>query len=195
MRVPEIYSDIWSRHPSKFRPRRDNSRNRPKQPPVTRVCRIFRQEALPLWYGKNKFWLIHNEFKPEELIANPYRRFYPWVAQTPPAMFKFMEHVSLCGYGGWPNRMVLTIDLTSWRIVNVWNYSTYGDDFPVGENVQKMIDSTNKRLKDIAVEDGLAAILHVLNQWEFLFQIPRLRIECAPGIQNREPASGWDFDF
>lgn len=58
--------DIFSFHKSsRFRAKRDNRRNRPKQPPITRVCRTFRKEALPLWYSENRFWLIHNEFEPE----------------------------------------------------------------------------------------------------------------------------------
>ncbi|PPJ56187.1 hypothetical protein CBER1_09097 [Cercospora berteroae] len=44
-------------------PSRDDSKEyRPTQPAITRVCRLLRTEALPIFYAENEFWLIHNEF-------------------------------------------------------------------------------------------------------------------------------------
>ena len=42
--------DIFTFHQnSPYEVRRDDRRNRPKQPPISRVCRAFREESLPLW--------------------------------------------------------------------------------------------------------------------------------------------------
>lgn len=42
--------DIFTIHKNTpHKVRRDDSRNRPEQPPISRVCRAFRKESLPLW--------------------------------------------------------------------------------------------------------------------------------------------------
>ncbi|GIZ36610.1 hypothetical protein CKM354_000008000 [Cercospora kikuchii] len=48
-------------------PIRDDSKEcRPVQPPITRVSRLIRKEAIPIFYAENEFWLIHNEFSPRK---------------------------------------------------------------------------------------------------------------------------------
>ncbi|KFY53309.1 hypothetical protein V496_07718 [Pseudogymnoascus sp. VKM F-4515 (FW-2607)] len=185
--------DIHTFRPTKFKVRRNEKRNRPKQPPITRVCRMFREEALPLWYTQNHFWLIHNEFQPDDEVPSPDRRFDAWISQTPRDMFDFMEHVSLCGYSSWPNRIMITLDLKNRRFVSIRRYSTYGDELPIYQ--EECIDSTRQALASKADEDGLAALQAVMAEWDHLFQISRQYETSPPGMMSIEPASGWEYDW
>lgn len=185
--------DIISFRPKQFKVRRNDSRNRPKQPPITRVCRMFREEALPLWYSENRFWLIHNEFEPENEVPSPHRRFDAWISQTPRNMFDFMEHVSLCGYASWPNRMMVSIDLKNRRILSMRRYSTYGDELPIYQ--EECIESTRQALASKADADGLAALQAVMAEWDHIFRISREYQTSPPGMMSIEPASGWEYDW
>ena len=184
--------DIISFYQGKFRVRRDNRTNRPKQPSITRVCRRFCEEALTLWYSENHFWLIHNEFQLENEVPNLHRRFDAWISQTPREMFNFMQH-SLCGYSNWPNRITISIDLKSRQIINIRHYSTYGDNLPIYK--QEFIDSTKRALASKADSDGLAALKAVLTERDSLFQLSKTYRTSPPGMMRREPASGWEYDW
>lgn len=185
--------DIFSFHQGKFKVRRNDIRNRPIQPSITRVCRTFREETLPLWYSENHFWLIHNEFQPENGVPNPHRGFDAWIFQTPRDMFNIMQHVSLCGYSSWPNRVMISIDLKNRQIVNIRHYSTYGDKLPIYQ--QEFIDSTKQALASRADADGLAVLKAVLAERDSLFQISKQYTTAPPGMMRREPASGWEYDW
>ncbi|KFX90598.1 hypothetical protein V495_00656 [Pseudogymnoascus sp. VKM F-4514 (FW-929)] len=185
--------DITSFRPKQYKVRRDDSRNRPKQPPITRVCRIFREEALPLWYSRNRFWLIHNEFQPDDDEPSTYRRFDDWISQTPRGMFDFMEHISLCGYATWPNRIMVTLDLKNRRLVSIRRYSTYGDELPIYQ--EERIESTRQTLASKADEDGLAALQAVIAEWDDIFRISQEYYTSPPGMKTIEPASGWEYDW
>ncbi|RDW85286.1 hypothetical protein BP6252_02876 [Coleophoma cylindrospora] len=185
--------DIISAHKPEFTVQRNDSRNRPIQPAISRVCRAFREEALRLWYSENHFWLIHNEFEPEVNVPNPRRGFDAWISQTSRDMFNHMQHVTLCGYSTWPNRMMISIDLKNRRIDHIRHYSTYGDELPIWQ--QMFIDSTKQALASQAGADGLAALKAVLAVRDDIFQIPREYITAPPGMMRRQPASGWEYDW
>ncbi|KFY10402.1 hypothetical protein V492_05042, partial [Pseudogymnoascus sp. VKM F-4246] len=178
---------------------RNERRNRPKQPPITRVCRTFREEALPLWYAANRFWLIHNEFavddEEDENPSNQRRGFDDWLSQTPREMFDFMEHVSLCGYAAWPNRVMITLDLKNRRVVSTRHYSTYGDEIPV-ERENGVELTTRDALATRAGEDGFAALKAVLAVRDGMFRISKFCVSAPPGRQRgKKPMSGWEYDW
>ncbi|KFY84918.1 hypothetical protein V498_07775, partial [Pseudogymnoascus sp. VKM F-4517 (FW-2822)] len=161
----------------------------PSAQPILR----FRDEALPLWYSENRFWLIHNEFQPENEVPGPYRRFDAWISQTPQNMFDFMEHVSLCGYASWPNRMMITLDLKNRRLVNIRRYSTYGHELPLYHEART--DLTRQALASKADADGLAALQAVIAENDDIFWISQ-RYKTSPlGMMSIEPASGWEYDW
>lgn len=145
-----------------------------------------------MWYSENHFWLIHNEFKPEINVPSPHRGFDTWIYQTPRNMFNYMQHVSLCGYLSWPNRVMVSIDLKNRRIVSIRRYSTWGDELLIR---QDFIDSTKQALASKADADGLAALKAVLVERDDLFQISKEYITEAPGLQRRQPASGLEYDW
>ncbi|PVH78876.1 hypothetical protein DL98DRAFT_589836 [Cadophora sp. DSE1049] len=189
--------DIFTIHKNPpHKVRRDDSRNRPEQPPISRVCRAFRKESLPLWYARNQFWLIHNEF--ERLDDNTYRRFRPWISQTPREMFDRMESVSLCGYTDWPNRVIITLDLKNRRVVKGHCYSTYGQENPWSDrwdDEPSFLDTVKKTLAENRDADGLAALEAVLALCDCIYQIPGEYFNGPPGMQRLEPAAGWEYDF
>lgn len=177
------------------KPKRNERRNRPKQPPITRVCRTFREEALSLWYSENRFWLIHNEYEPDIKVPNPPRGFDAWISQTPRGMFDFMQHVSLCGYTTWPNRMMISIDLKNRRLVSARHYSTYGHELPIYQE-DSIIGSTRRALASKADEDGLAALQAVLADQDGMFQISKWQVSAPPGrLKGVAPAAGWEYDW
>lgn len=188
--------DIFTfRMKSPFKARRDDTRNRPKQPPITRVCRRFREEALPLFYSQNEFWLIHNEFAPGDSTQEspPPRAFIPWLNQTPRNMFQFMHWVSLCGYSSWPNRMMISINLKKREIISVGHHDTYGDELPIYQDIY--VDSLRQVLASKSEFDCLEALKALLAEVDYLFHIETEYKTSPPGMQRRQPASGWDYDW
>ncbi|KAL5353302.1 hypothetical protein ACLOAV_001338 [Pseudogymnoascus australis] len=103
-------------------------------------------------------------------------------------MFDFMQHVSLCGYSAWPNRIMITIDLKNRRIVKIWRYSTYGNELPIYQ--QSFIDTAEQALASKADEDVLAPLQALLTERDDIFHIPKRRIDTAPGNPRMASPSG-----
>ncbi|KFY10563.1 hypothetical protein V491_07592 [Pseudogymnoascus sp. VKM F-3775] len=187
---------------------------RPIQSAITRVCSTFREEALPLWYSENRFWLIHNEFAPDFSVPNPHRGFHACVSQTPREMFDLMQHVSLCGYTSWPYRVMITLDLKNRQVVGIRYYASNGKEVPIHQqslidlnrnvpihqqifidsdrrvptNHQSFIDSTRQALASKADEDGFAALQAVLAERDDIFEIKRRYLSLQR--DRMTPASG-----
>ncbi|KAF2877064.1 hypothetical protein BDV95DRAFT_643867 [Massariosphaeria phaeospora] len=181
-------------------PRNDRP-HRPAQPPITRVRRQLRAEALPLFYSENAFWLIHNEFSPaasdaEEAGASearPRRNFNAWVAQTPVRMFDVMRRVSLCGYQAWPNRIMIDVDLKDRSIGAVRAYSTYGDELEV---YQDWVDSIHAVLAAEGHVNGLTALKAVMAVCDGIWDLQTEHISAPPGLSRaRKPQSGPEYDW
>lgn len=186
--------DITSFSPTpKYEAQRDDTWNRPIQPPITLVCALFRDEALPLWYALNKFWLIHNEFSPEN--REPQKKGYEiWLEQILPYAFDLMENVSLCGYYYWPSRVMITLDLKARKLIGVRHYSTYGNN--LSHYSERWIERTQEVLRRTKREDGTLALLAVVEEHKGLFEIQSEYIGASPGVRDdRMPASGWEYDW
>ncbi|KAF2162222.1 hypothetical protein M409DRAFT_27228 [Zasmidium cellare ATCC 36951] len=163
-------------------------------PPITRVCRLLREEALPLYYQENHFWLIHNEFRNEDDHGGRQSRcFDAWLAQTPSRMFNIMRHVSLCGYAAWPNRIMITVDLKSRKAVAVKEYSTYGDQLPLHRDEVRSVEETLERSSR---KDGLAALKALLVEYDWMFDLHTQHISAPPGMSRlRKPMEGPEYDW
>lgn len=99
-----------------------------------------------------------------------------------------MQHVSLCGYSAWLNRIMITIDLKNRRIVKIRRYSTHGQELPIYQ--QSFIDTAEKALPSKAGEDVLAPFQALLTERDDIFHIPRRRINTPPGNPRMASASG-----
>jgi hypothetical protein len=108
--------------------RDDRIVHRPAQPAISRVNRTLRKESLPIFYAENEFWLIHNEYEPEDVAQHGSRGFHPWLQQTPRPMFEHLQRVSLCGYSTWCSRYKIDILLNERKILRERKYSTYGQE-------------------------------------------------------------------
>jgi hypothetical protein len=185
--------------------KRNDEPNRPVQPSITRVCWQLRNEALPLFYAENDFWLIHNEFHEydedddlyDEELRNPPRNFDPWVEQTPSHWFDRMQHVTLCGYFGWPSRVMIGIDVKRRSIGRIRWYRTFGDELPAG-NLQKSIDKIRAKLSDSAHPSGITALKAALKAADWIWNISERWIMARPFRATdvgRRPQEGWEYDW
>ncbi|KAK4508331.1 hypothetical protein PRZ48_002069 [Zasmidium cellare] len=175
--------------------RRDDRPHRPIQPPITRVCRLLREEALPLFYQENQFWLIHNEFRDEgnETTGRQPRRFDAWLAQTPNNMFSVMEYVSLCGYTDWPNRIMITVNLKSRKAVAAKDYSIYGDILSTCEDVTRSVEEVLERNPE---QDGFATLKALLTEYDWMFDLPTEHISAEPGfLKNGKLMEGPEYEW
>ena len=179
-------------YPGRHLVTRNDDRSRPIQPPITRLCREVRKEALPLFYSENEFWLIHNEFIDEKLGA-PRRNFETWIMQTPAAMFESMQHVSLCGYQAWPNRMKIDLDLKERTVTQARTYSTYGDELPT---YHVFIERIQEALSCEANHDAFHALEAVLRVSDSIWNLSPQHVSAPPGMSRaRQPRSGPEFDW
>lgn len=109
-------------------------------------------------------------------------------------MFNLMQHVSLCGYAGWPNRMMISIDLKNRQVTDTKHYSTFGDEMPIYPSLQALIESTKQALA--TKTDGLIALKAILLESDSLFEIPQFCYDSPPGMKTGvEPAHGWEYDW
>ncbi|GIZ47197.1 hypothetical protein CKM354_001029600 [Cercospora kikuchii] len=208
--------DVNQRH----RPvlQRHNERHRPIQPPMTRVSRLIRDEALPVFYAINHFWLIHNEFQPwpkdlptyrlpgpgrysELYYCDARRGFHPWLQQTPRSMFNVIQRITLCGYVCWPDRIMIHIDLKARKITGSRHYTTYGDDIVDPPSWAHFnIEKSREALEDREHEDGFEALEAVIQASDTIWRMVDDRDAIARPlgmghIQQRQIAHGWEFDW
>ncbi|OAF62846.1 hypothetical protein VC83_00196 [Pseudogymnoascus destructans] len=103
-----------------------------------------------------------------------------------------MEHISLCGYAAWPNRILITLDLKNKRVVEMRHYSIYGHELPIYQ--QSFIDSTVQALDSKADEDGFVALQAVLVEQDGIFRISKQHVSSPPGrLKRTPPAVGWEY--
>lgn len=193
--------DLFSAFPNGRKVDRNDKPNRPIQPPISRVCTILRKEVLPVFYGENEFWLIHNEFEPTgyqyDETNRLSRNFEPWLNQTPAEIFKHVQHVALCGYTSWPNRAMIRINLKDRALIQVREYSTYGDELDLELGLREgWLDDVKSALAGRSDEDAKDVLMKVLDKADFLFRIQREHISAPPGLSRfKKPASGWEYDW
>lgn len=181
--------------PGKHAIKRDDRPNRPVQHPITRACRLIREEALPVFYAENEFWLIHNEFRSDEMDGNDRRQraFEPWLEQTPRKMFDLMQNISLCGYMAWPSRIKIDLNLKRRELTKMQAYSTYGDQLPLWNSNLKGL---GKRLEESMELRGYNALRLILAEVDFIFDLGREHVSAPPGLSRlRQPMSGPEYDF
>lgn len=94
---------------------------------------------------------------------------------------------------------MISIDLKKRRVISIRHYSTYGDELPFYRHRHyeepDFIDSIKQTIDSKADADGLAVLKAVLAEYDWIFQIPVAQISGPPGFMNREPASGWEYDW
>lgn len=215
---------LASRRLEHIPPRRDDRMYRPLQPPIARVCRLLREESLPVFYGENRFWLIHNEFTTREetdeifmdldssyhkaqgslypaTVAQPTvstgRGFAKWLAQTPRRMFDIMQHVSICGYGeDWPIRYMISLDLKEREVLNVKRYTTYGDE-PYSGVKPAFRGELQAVLSEKEKErrDGLETLEVLLSRLDWMFEIPSWQEDDIPEGYDPERLLGEGWEF
>jgi hypothetical protein len=192
--------------PGQYDVKRNDEPNRPVQPALTRVCWQLRNEALPVFYAENDFWLIHNEFRDNDGDSDiedsdddeiKRRNFDPWIAETPPQLFDLMQHVTLCGYLGMPRRVMIEVDVKHRRVGVMRWYNTFGDELPI-ENWQKTIDKIRATLSHSAHPSGLSALKAALVATDSMWDISEYAIYARPfarGDAGKQPKEGWEYDW
>jgi hypothetical protein len=196
-------------HSHKYDVKRNDESNRPVQPSITRVCMQLRNEALPLFYAENDFWLIHNEYpdndgdfdeddcEPRRFRPIKIRNFSLWIAQTPSKKIDLMQHVTLCGYFGIPRRIMIELNVKHRSVGAIRWYTTFGDELP-GRNFQKTTEEIRAALSDSAHPSGLDALKAALVAADIIWDISSHRIFARPFARTdggRIPKEGWDYDW
>jgi hypothetical protein len=191
---------------AQYNVKRNDEPNRPVQPAITRVCWQLRNEALPVFYAENDFWLIHNEFRDndgdsdiEDSDDDEIRRrnFESWIAETPSQLFDLMQHVTLCGYLGMPRRVMIEVDIKHRRVGVMRWYNTFGDELPI-ENWQTTINQIRSTLSDSAHSSGLSALKAALVAADRMWDISEYSIYARPfarGDAGKQPKEGWEYDW
>jgi hypothetical protein len=108
-------------------------------------------------------------------------------------MFEVMQHISLCGYVAWPNRIKIDLDLRHCRVNSVRTYSTYGDEL---ETYEAFVDSICVALTANAHSNRIVALKAVLSVCDGIWDLSKEHISAPPGLSRaRKPQTGPDYDW